>query len=100
LVCNVVPEPAAAVVDAAVLVDAVVLGVDVAAVEAGVEAAFELLLELLEPHPASSATAAAAAAAKPRGRVTVASCLGSTRAAGRLALTPQTRSRAESSRRR
>jgi hypothetical protein len=57
------PEPLAAVV----LVDAVVLRV---AVVAGVEAAVELLLELL-PHPASSARAAAAAAPTARGRVTM-----------------------------
>jgi hypothetical protein len=56
LLSTATPEP----LDAVVLVDAVVLWV--LAVEAGVEAAVELLLlELLLPHPASSAATAAAA---------------------------------------
>jgi hypothetical protein len=65
LVCTATPAPAAAVVDAAVLCVGVLVGVD---------AALDVVLELLLlPQPASSAIAAVAAAPRTRGRLNVAS---------------------------
>jgi hypothetical protein len=65
LVCSATPEPEAAAVGVAVLCVGVL---------AGVEAALDVVLELLLlPQPASSATAAVAAAPRARGRLKVAS---------------------------